>query len=319
MAYTNLATASTLTGGPNGTTNSSGVNQNGNGKQFPPNGATIGSAGTSATFTYNQQCLTAAADVQTVLSGPNTGTVGQPIIYTVQTVNLSSGVTVSNVVPSITLPAGATNVVLPPGATLVGNVVTFATIASLDPNQNVANTVRYTPTAVGTVTASAANTAGQPDPFPANNNGTSAAAQVTTVITTASASACANPGRDGSPGAAPTLGNPTNVPALAANPVTYYPGTSASVAANATTFMVGAATGAGTAIAPGDLLLIIQMQGADINSSNTDLYGDGVPGLPGNGVLSNANYLAGQYEYAIATAATPATGGPVTVGSGLRN
>ena len=236
-----------------------------------------------------------------------------------QTVNLSSGVTVSNVVPSITLPAGATNVVLPPGATLVGNVVTFATIASLDPNQNVTNMVRYTPTAVGTVTASAANTAGQPDPFPANNNGTSAAAQVTTVITTASASACANPGRDGSPGAAPTLGNPTNVPALAANPVTYYPGTSASVAANATTFMVGAATGAGTAIAPGDLLLIIQMQGADINSSNTDLYGDGVPGLPGNGVLSNVNYLAGQYEYAIATAATPATGGPVTVGNGLRN
>ena len=316
IAYTSLPTVSNA-GGANGTTNSSGVNT-GNNKNFPPNGATIGSAGQTAASPLNQQCFV-TADVQTVLSGPSTGTVGQPIIYTAQTTNLSPDITATNVVPTITLPAGATNVVLPTGATLTGNVVTFAAIASLAPNQNVTNTVRYTPAAAGTVTASAANTAGSPDPALANNNGTAAAAQATTVITTATATACANPGRDGSPGAATTLGNPTNVPPLAANPVTYYPGTSASVAANATTFTVGAATGAGTAIAAGDLLLIIQMQGADINSSNTDLYGDGVPGLPGNGVLSNANYLAGQYEYAVAAAATPASGGTVTVGNGLRN
>jgi len=317
IAYTSLPTTS-VTGGLSGLTNSSGVNSSGAGTEFPANGATNGSAGLTAAFTYAQQCLV-TADVQTVLSGPLTGTVGQPIIYTAQTTNISPDITATNVIPTITLPAGATNVVLPTGATLSGNVVTFATIASLAPNQNVTNTVRYTPAAAGTVTASGANTSGQPDPALANNNGSLAAAQVTTTINAAAATACANPGRDGSPGAPTNLGNPTNVPALTANPVTYFPGTSASVGATSTTFTVGAATGAGTPIAAGDLLLIIQMQGGDINASNSDLYGDGVAGLPANGIISNTSYIAGQYEYAVAAAPTPAAGGTVTLISGLLN
>src|SRR3977135_4273871 len=45
----------------------------------------------------------------------------------------------------------------------------------------------------------------------------------------------------------------------------------ASAAAGTTAMPVGSALAAGslTAIAPGDLLLVVQMQGADINSSNT--------------------------------------------------
>ena len=277
---------------------------------------TSGSACLTAAFTYNQQCLV-TADVQTVLSGPSSGpssgTVGQPIIYTAQTVNLSPDVTATNVVMTITLPAGATSVVLLAGASFAGNVVTFATIASLGPNQNVTNTVRYTPVAAGTVTASGANTSGQPNPTLVNNDGSVAAAQVTTVVRAAAASVCASPGRDGSPGASINLGNSGNVPALAANPVTYCPGTSPNVAAGSTAFNVGAATGAGTAIAAGVLLLINQMQGADINSTNTDLYGDGVAGLPANGGVSNASYLAGQYEYAVAAANLAAGGGTLSL------
>ncbi|MBH8560509.1 beta strand repeat-containing protein, partial [Hymenobacter negativus] len=316
ITYTDAPASAVVTGGANGVTNSTGVNNVGNpAVSFPPNGATIGGAGITSTFTFNQQCLV-TADVQTVLSGPNAGTVGQSIIYTAQTVNLSPDITATNVVPSITLPAGATNVVLPAGATLTGNVVTFASIASLAPNQNVTNTVRYTPAAAGTVTASAANEAGSPDQTVANNDGTAASAIVSTIITAPSATACASPGSNG-PGV--SAGNPTNLTTLSANPMSYFPGTSATVNATSTTLTVGAATGAGTAIAQGDLLLIIQMQGADLNATNTDQYGDGVPGLPANNVVSNTSYLAGQYEYAIAAAATPAGGGTVTLTTGLRN
>src|SRR5262245_42813623 len=75
---------------------------------------------------------------------------------------------------------------------------------------------------------------------------------------------CATPGRDGS-------GSITGVVNA------YYPGT-ATAAAGATSITLGAARGAPaaqTAIASGDLLLVIQMQDAAINSTNTDSYGDG--------------------------------------------
>ncbi|MDF7814242.1 T9SS type A sorting domain-containing protein [Hymenobacter sp. YC55] len=117
--------------------------------------------------------------------------------------------------------------------------------------------------------------------------------------------ACANPGRDGSP------------TALTTNPNTYFPGT-ASAAANATTITVGAASGT-TPIAIGDLLLVIQMQGADINATNTDAYGDGVTGGGANGNLINANFTAGTYEYVVANSAVPATGGTIQLASALKN
>jgi hypothetical protein len=82
---------------------------------------------------------------------------------------------------------------------------------------------------------------------------------------------------------------------------TYYPGTG-NPASGATSLTVGARNtgGSNTALANGDMILIIQMQGADINSSNSDSYGDGVAGGTASGYLTG-NLVAGLYEYNIVT------------------
>jgi uncharacterized repeat protein (TIGR01451 family) len=110
------------------------------------------------------------------------------------------------------------------------------------------------------------------------------------------------PGKDGAGG---TLAGVVNA---------YWPGT-ANAAAGATTITVGARRGAAVSITPGDLLLIIQMQDAAINSSNDDRYGDGngiTGGTSGIGAgYTNANN-SGRYEYAIATNTINAAGGNLT-------
>jgi len=88
---------------------------------------------------------------------------------------------------------------------------------------------------------------------------------------------------------------------------TYYPGTT-SVAAGATSIPLGAATGAGTAIAAGNLLLVIQMQDATINTSNSVAYGNGSTGAGFTALNS-----AGDYEFVTATNAVPAAGGTLTI------
>jgi hypothetical protein len=77
----------------------------------------------------------------------------------------------------------------------------------------------------------------------------------------------------------------------------YYPGQGNPVT-GATSLTVGTidARGSATPIAAGDLVLIIQMQGADINSTNTDSYGNGTAGAPASGYLTS-NLVAGYYEY----------------------
>jgi len=88
---------------------------------------------------------------------------------------------------------------------------------------------------------------------------------------------------------------------------TYYPGRATASAAS-TSLTLGTATGGGTAISSGDLVLIIQMQDAAINSSNTSSYGDGLTGS-GSTNLNNS----GIYEYATATNAVPLSGGTLNV------
>src|SRR2546421_12298855 len=114
---------------------------------------------------------------------------------------------------------------------------------------------------------------------------------------------CATPGRD----LTATLNGVIN---------TYYPG-GATAAAGSSTITLGAATGAASPIAIGDLVLVIQMQDAGIDSTNTGAYGDGVAGDPATG--STALNSAGFYEYAVATSAVPLLGGVLTVSSGLIN
>lgn len=96
---------------------------------------------------------------------------------------------------------------------------------------------------------------------------------------------------------------------------TYHPGT-ASVAAGAVSITVGAATGSATSISKGDLLLVIQMQGSTINSTNSNAYGDGVAGNPSSGYLTS---VAGTYEYMIAANSVAPAGGTVYFTSRLTN
>ena len=97
---------------------------------------------------------------------------------------------------------------------------------------------------------------------------------------------------------------------------TYYPGT-ASAAAGTTTITLGNAVGS-TPIAIHDILLVIQMQGAQVNSGNSVVYGDGATG---SGYSNNANLLAGQMEYVVANSAVALTGGTrtLTIQSALVN
>jgi fimbrial isopeptide formation D2 family protein/uncharacterized repeat protein (TIGR01451 family) len=111
---------------------------------------------------------------------------------------------------------------------------------------------------------------------------------------------CATPGKDG-------LGT-----SLAGIINTYYPPAAATVTLNpgTTTLQVGTPAGAPTPIAVGDLLLIMQMQDADINASNSDAYGDGIGGdvpafptsQPSDGASGwTALNSAGYYEFVTVT------------------
>jgi len=267
---------------------------------------------TSNTATYTVP-VTAGADLSTIISGSTTGVEGQSRIYGATTTNLSSG-TATNVVTTITLsnkpPFNSISVTNGSYDASTG-VVTFnpVTLAGGERALQTFNfIVQPTPATISATARSTSNTA---DPNANNNNGSLANATITTTVApvgpAASAVAlapCANPGRDGSP--AP----------ITTNPDAYYPGTSAS----GTSVVVGAAAtgGAQTAIAVGDLVLIIQMQGGDFNSDNTDSYGDGVAGGLASGNL-NSNFSAGQYEYAVANSTVPVSGGTLTLTTSLRN
>lgn len=110
---------------------------------------------------------------------------------------------------------------------------------------------------------------------------------------------CASPGRDGS---GPITGVVNAYWAGQSNP-----------SAGATSFTLGAASGANTPIAQGDLLLIIQMQDSRINASDTSSYGDGNASTPGSGLVGNG--ASGRFEFVRATSAVPLSGGTLSVAS----
>ncbi len=121
------------------------------------------------------------------------------------------------------------------------------------------------------------------------------------------AQVCASPGLDA---AASSISGVVN---------SYYPGTGPNVAVGSTSIPLGGIDtlggGAATPIAAGDLVIVMQMQGAEINSSNTDCYGDGVGGCTTVTFTTGAeyaggnlpsNYRAGLWEYCTATSAAGA-------------
>jgi hypothetical protein len=121
-----------------------------------------------------------------------------------------------------------------------------------------------------------------------------------------------------------TSANAQSCPLTAASninsyPNTYYPASQATVNAGATSITLGAVTYGSAAITAGDILLIIQMQGAQINSSNNSKYGSGSSSNGGSGYLSNSSLLAGNMEYVVATNNVPLTGGTLNLLSGTVN
>ncbi|MGI4763228.1 MAG: hypothetical protein ACRYF0_21120 [Janthinobacterium lividum] len=261
----------------------------------------------------------ASADVATSISGPTTSVAGQTVTYVATTFNNGTYPASNNTV-TVTLPSkpAANTVTIPSTATYDAStgVVTFAA-ADLATGATATNSVSFvtqaTPTSVSGVAASTSATA---DLSAANNNGTAANATVTTTVApTGAAGTAANCATAGKDGAA----------SLNANPNAYYPSTAAQTltGGTSTTIAVGAARGAATSIAPGDLLLIVQMQGANINTTDDASYGDGVAGGLANGTSVTTNFTAGTYEYVTVAAnsatVTAGSGGTITLATALRN
>jgi len=135
----------------------------------------------------------------------------------------------------------------------------------------------------------------------------------------AKAQICATPGQDG----------PTNA-SISIN--TYYPPSGVvNLATGTNTITLGSVPPVDnygnnfglTKISAGDLLMIIQMQDAQINSSNSTLYGSGSntagpDGLGGTGFTSLGS--AGKFEFLVATNSVPLAGGILTFrGAGVNN
>lgn len=234
--------------------------------------------------------------------------VSSPITYTIQIQNLglSAGTSVSVV---DTLPASLTGVSATTTAGSCGGVVAGTITCNL-------GTVAYPLGAPITVTVSgtSSSTAGSmtnsatvsttgTDPVSANNS--------VTVLTVVQPLVCSTPGKDGAGG---TLTGVVN---------TYFPPGAGvtGAAAGSTSVVLGAAAAAPasqTPIAIGDRLLIIQMQNATINSTNSGVYGDGVAGDPGSGSTSLGS--SGLFEYVTATSAVAVSGGTLSfTGSGNGN
>ena len=115
------------------------------------------------------------------------------------------------------------------------------------------------------------------------------------------AQVCATPGKDGGTVSAVSVTGIVN---------TYYP-SETSAAAGSTLIGVGLPSpGGNPAIGAGDLLLVLQVQGARIDTSNNASYGDGVAGGNAMGFLAGTR-TAGTHELVVATGPRQTTGCPV--------
>jgi hypothetical protein len=125
---------------------------------------------------------------------------------------------------------------------------------------------------------------------------------VLAVYSNGSAAVCSNPGADG-PGSISSVVN------------SYYPGTG-TVTAGSTSIPVNIAgkRGASANIAAGDLVIVMQIQDADIDSSNTSSYGGSQPGT-GYTALNNS----GVYEYAVVSSSYTTGSSPITITAPLAN
>ena len=236
-----------------------------------------------------------SADVGLTMSVfPTPVFVSSSMTYTITVQNLgpasATGVAVTDTLPS-TLTFGTAT---PSQGTCTGGLSLSCALGTIAANATTTISVALTTSSTATTLTNTASVATTSTDSNANNN-------AATVYTVVQPIACANPGRDGAGG---TLTGVVN---------TYFPGTTSTVAAGSISVTLGAAAGAPAAqtpIAAGDLLLIIQMQDATINSNNTSSYGDGLPGDPGSGSTSLGS--SGLFEFITATNAVGTGGGNLT-------
>jgi uncharacterized repeat protein (TIGR01451 family) len=223
------------------------------------------------------------------------------LTYTMQVQNLGQA-SAATVKVQDTLPAGTTYVsaTAPAGWTCSGTATVSCTLSgTMAEGATATITITVTaPATPGPISNTATVSSSTADPVSVNNS--------STVITVVQPLVCGTPGKDG---AGATLTGVVN---------TYYPGTGTLTAGATPTVTLGAASGASTAIGIGDLLLIMQMQDALINDTNTSSYGHGTPGDPATG--STNLQSSGQFEYVVATNAVPIAGGALTfTGTGSNN
>jgi|GEM_PF-1702642 len=122
------------------------------------------------------------ADIAATQSGPTSVYPFLPVTYTVTVSNLGPS-TASNVVVSDTLASKFNFVSASAGGTYMAGVVTWPTLASLPVGATTNFTVTVTPPSKGTLVNAAASTSATADPNTFNNDGSGAAAQVTTTVT----------------------------------------------------------------------------------------------------------------------------------------
>lgn len=242
------------------------------------------------------------ADIANSVSGPTAAGPGSQVTYTLTSTNLGP-LPATNVVPTLQLPAGLSGVAVSSGSyDAASGLVTFEAGSLAVGGAPITNTVSFTAPASGSVTGTVANTATEPDPAPANN-----IASITTLISGLAnvADVCAMPGKDG-------------IGALDATsaPNTYFAGQSVTTEATSRILVGPALSGSGaspTPIVAGDLVLVMQMQGAPLNTTNSAAYGSGTASGQGNLSGADDQFTAGLYEYAVATNSVDATGGTLTL------
>jgi uncharacterized repeat protein (TIGR01451 family) len=273
---------------------------------------------------FAQTTASPAVTVTKTTSTPSVAA-GGAATYTIKVTNFSSG-TINNVAINDTLPTGFTydaTIGLPTlqnSATRTGTI--NPTAGSATPNWG---TFTLPPSASVAITFVANIPASQllgnyQNPVNITYDGTS-------VNQTATYNPLTSNGEDVTVTAAPTVPAPSPAPVRTGTGIcampgkdgegnlggvinTYYPGNNLSLNPGTQTMAMGSALGLSSPITPGDLLLIIQMQDATIDSSNTSSYGSGVFGNNGSGHTSLGN--SGLYEYIVATNTVSITGGSLT-------
>lgn len=256
---------------------------------------TVPSNNTSVASIYVEPAGDADAAISMTVA-PTPVFVSSSLTYNITVLNLgpasATGVTVADTLPSTLAFVSAT----PSQGSCTGGLNLSCSLGTITAGSNATIAVTVTtPASATTLSNTASVSTTSTDPNSANNSASS--------YTVVQPLVCATPGKDGTGGALSGVVN-----------AYYPPSATGTLASGSTSVALGASSGAAKAIAAGDLLLVIQMQAATINSTNTSSYGSGLPGV---GYGSTSLGSSGLFEFVTATNAVSTSGGTLQfTGSG---